>query len=188
MSQRILPKEAVSIMKFINEVGGITDKQLDLLLGQQSKHKDFYISTLKNKYIDVSSKGVCTAKGQKNGYSKKREKCAWVLLHNMFNDDETPVSFYADNKLFELTFLKNGMVYNVLYIDLNSAGTLSLVEQSYIQLHNAKKGQDLPICYLLVIDDMRVQRQLEEQELLFPNKVAFLQYQEDDSVEVEYYG
>lgn len=188
MSQRILPKEALEIKNFISEIGGISDKQLDLLLGDKKKHKDFYISTLKNKYINVDSNGTCTLKTQTAKYSKKREKCVWALLHNMVNDDGTPVNYYGDNKLFELTFLKNGTVYNVFYADLNSTGTISLIEQNYIQLHDAKRGKDLPICYLIVIDDMRVQKQLAEQELLFPNKVAFLQYQDDDSVEIEYYG
>ena len=187
MSQRVLPKEAVTIMSFIDELGGISDKQLDLLLGSQCKHKDYYISTLKNKYINVSQKGIYTAKIPKNTYTSKREKCAWALLHNMQNEDGSPVTFYAGNKLFELTFLKDGTVYDVLYVDLNSSGTLSLVEQNFIQLHEAKKGQDIPVCYLLVIDDMRVQKMIEEKELLFPNKVAFLQYQDDDSVEIEYY-
>lgn len=188
MSQRVLPKESREIMNFINEIGGISNKQLDLFLGSQSKFKDFYLSTLRATHINIDKNGVCTPKAMKTTYSSKLEKCVWVLLHNMTNEDGTPVTYYINNKLYELTFLKDNMVYNVLYADLNSAGSLSMVEQNYIQFYDAKKGQDIPVCYVIVIDDMRVQKMLEDKELLFPNKIAFLQYQDDDSVEIEYYG
>lgn len=186
MTKRMIPEESKNIVKFIDELGGITDQQLDLFLGKKKKHKEFYVNSLRNHYIKEDH-GVYTSKLQKVTYPKAMEYCVWVLLHNFENSDETMVYYSKGKSPLHLSFLKDEVLYNVCFIDPNSRGTLVTIEQQYLQIFNPKQHENMPVCYLFVINDLHVLDIIKEMNMQSPHKIAYVQLSENSLPQIDYY-
>lgn len=190
MSNRIISEEARKIMGFINELGGITDAQLDKFLGKNKKHKEYYIGSLKGQYIKYQPDGHYVSSTQQVLYSPQMETCAWVLLDNLYNEDGSMVAYYKIKLPGQISFLKNGILNYLALITMNDAGTLAMLEQNYIENFSTINSgcENPPFRYVFVITKMEVMNLISNSNLSAPFSIAYLKDFTEDGPVIEYYG
>lgn len=134
MKRNILQAPAVKILKLINELGGINERQIKRLIPNVTKESRFYyINSLKALYIEELEKGRFTSKTQKGIFSDAMEYCLWVLLDNIKEENGNEITYMRASKPNQITFIKNNCCYNVCYVDLNNISILEMLEQQYIE-------------------------------------------------------
>lgn len=195
MNKKILPEECKKINSFVEEFGGITDSQLDLLLGNMKKNKDFYINVLKSKHLKEDNPGVYTPKlktSADRAYTKSMEYCEWALLLNLHNEDGSEVEYFRTDSPSQLAFLKDGTLYKAAYIDRNGQGVLVTLFQQYLQNFSnidisKMKGGKPPFHYLFVISDESVIDLIQGIGMDAPHTIVLVQYNKGTIPTVEYY-
>lgn len=186
----IIPDEAKEILSYIQEMGGITDKQIDLLLGKKAAGKQYYLGTLRVKYIREEN-GIYFTKSQKAVLDPIVETCGWVILENYHDSDGKPVFLKRDSDPVVATFMKNEVVYHVVYVDRNRKASISLLERLYFDVVNPGGEKDVPDEYVFVIDKIDYLDIFENLEIHMPHKVAFVNkanLSAEGRPNVEYYG
>lgn len=191
MENKVLPIGTVQITRFIEELGGITSAQIDLLLGENKKHKDYYIKSLNRTHIKEEPEGVFTLKKNKGRnqlmYTKDMEFCSWVLLSNDgISFEPGNENYYRGERPTQLFFLKKDTVYNLVYIDLNRKGIIQMLQQKYYARMNTI-DDDGSFKYVFVIDDEKTMDMLKSMQIVVPNVVAHVRFTGADYPEVEYY-
>lgn len=192
MSNRNIAEEARNIVKFVNELGGITDAQIDKLLGKKKKHKEYYVSSIKNQYIKPLSNGQYASATQQMLYSSQMELCAWVLLENFYNSDGSMVSYYKIKYPGQISFLKDGTLNSLAMITKNDGGTLALLEQNYLEnfsdINNSIESKQPSFRYLFVITNLDVMYMISEAGLSAPFSIVYIKNFNENGPVLEYYG
>ena len=191
MENKRLPIGAAQITRFIRELGGITDAQIDLLLGDKSAHKEYYVNSLNRLHVVEEQPGVYTLKKNKDRkqflYTKDMEMCAWVLLTTEgVSFEYESEDYYRGEHPTQIFFQKEEMVYNLVYIDLNRKGTIQLLQQKYFARMNTVID-DNSFKYVFVIDDVRTMEMLKNMQITIPYVIAHVQYMGANVPTIDYY-
>ena len=189
----IIPNEAKEILQYIQEMGGITDAQVDLLLGPKASNKSYYLGSLRTKYIK-EEKGVYYTKYQKPALDSIMETCGWVVLQNYRNEDGTHIAARRDSDPVTITFIKDEVVYHTVYVDRNRKAAIQMLEELYFNVVNPGGTKEVPDVYLFVIENkdyFDIFRQLEPKlphRIVYVNRGAMQGTHASNVPEIEYYG
>lgn len=191
MESKRLPIGTTQITRFIRELGGITDAQIDLLLGDKSAHKEYYVNSLNRLHVVEEQPGVYTLKKNKDRkqflYTKDMEMCAWVLLTTEgVSFEPESEDYYRGEHPTQIFFQKEEMVYNLVYIDLNRKGTIQLLQQKYFARMNTVID-DNSFKYVFVIDDIQTMEMLKNMQVTIPYVIAHVQYTGTNVPTIDYY-
>lgn len=191
MDNNRLPIGTAQITRFVRELGGITDAQINLLLGENKVHKDYYVRSLNRLHIVEEQPGVYTLKKNKERnqflYTKDMQLCAWVLLCNEGISFEPGCEdYYRGEHPTQLFFQKEDIVYNLVYIDLNRKGTIQLLQQKYYARMNTL-DDDGSFRYVFVIDDERTLEMLKSMQIVVPNVIAHVKFTGNEIPVIDYY-
>lgn len=130
----ILCEQSKMILQFIDEVGGITKEQIDVLFpGADTRAKEYYINAIKGTYIKETSKGsgVYVSSSGKSPFLKKNEIAGWVLLKNEVNMDPDCKEYFKAAHPAQIFFMSEGKVYTVCYVDENGDGVIKAMNERY---------------------------------------------------------
>lgn len=189
----VIPNEAKEILQYIQEMGGITDAQVDLMLGQKVSNKAYYLGSLRVKYIK-EEKGVYYTKYQKPVLDPIMETCGWVVLNNYRNEDGSIITARRDSDPVSITFVKDEIVYHTVYIDRNRKAAIRMLETIYFDVINPGGQKDVPDVYLFVIEDKAYFDIFTEWEPKLPHRIVYVNRNcmrganGSGMPEIEYYG
>lgn len=181
------------ILRIVNEFGGITHKQVTRLLpGIEQSSREYYLNQLKIQYLVEKTKGRFTLKNSKNIFSEAMEMSLWVLLSNLKEEDGSPVTYVRGVDPAQITFIKNNICYNVMYVNRNNISSIVFLEQRYrkeIEVREKMRkhlGEDMEK-EIFVIKDLSVRKLISDMDLIVPSIIAYLHFDQEGFPNMEYY-
>lgn len=173
------------IKRFIKEFGGITNEQIDkLLTPTELKSKNYYINKLKRVVLKETREGYI-AINSKVSFSNAYKCCTWVMLDNLDpNVDYEDLSFFRAEKPSHVIYLKNNKTYNLMYVDLNSKGSIEYFQEEFAKNRTGKSDDSFSVVF--VFDDKRMFDLLNNTDIYIPYQLAYVNFCDGDTPFVEY--
>lgn len=169
--QQYMPMGSRVIWNYIREMGFITDRQADKLLGKTyADSRTSMINILKRTKIMEREPGVYFARNSNACYSKGMELCGWVILDNWKSGKDE--MFLAVDKPAMVGLVKNNMLYELMYVDKNYRGMILALQEKFIGRIDSPESSDVKLIF--VSDDKDMVDMISSMELVIPNTVAIV--------------